>query len=180
MSRLSVVLLSCFTTSQILEYGKERRIEWTINVIQLLARIVDTMTEVEKRTYIFRHGSLFILFLCVQLLIVIVDIDLLMLSDVDTVEVISHILRSQSTDNMFMLAELDSNSYQTHSCWIRAQPIKVFLQSNPVLILKWHRDKRFAIHINGRIRRRFWRTFFQVFNEEQRRWACRAAFILSD
>jgi len=74
------------------------------------------MTEVEKRTYIFRHGSLFILFLCVQLLIVIVDIDLLMLSDVDTVEVISHILRSQSTDNMFMLAELDSNSYQTHSC----------------------------------------------------------------
>lgn len=85
-------------------------------IIQLLARIVDTMTEMEKRTYIFRYGNLFILFLCVQLLIVIVDIDLLMLSDVDTVEVISHILRSQSTDYMFMLAELDSISYQTHNC----------------------------------------------------------------
>ena len=65
-----------------------------MNVIQLLSRIVDMTIEVKKRANMFRYGDLFILFLCVQLLIIVVYIYPLMLSDMDTVETIPHILRS--------------------------------------------------------------------------------------
>jgi len=82
-----------------------------MNVIQLLSRIIDMMTEVKKETNIFRYDNLFIPFLHVQLLIIVVYIYLLTLSDMDTVEVILHILRSLSTQYMFMLAELNSTLY---------------------------------------------------------------------
>jgi len=62
-----------------------------INVIQLLFRIVDNDRGEEK---MLRHSDLFILFLCVQLLIIVVHIYSLMLSDMDTVEMIPHILGS--------------------------------------------------------------------------------------
>ena len=65
-----------------------------MNVIQLLSRIIDTMTEVKKKANMFRHGNLFIPFLCVQLLIIVVHIYHLMLSDMGTVETIPHILES--------------------------------------------------------------------------------------
>ena len=98
-----------------------------MNVIQLLFKIIDTMIEVKKGANIFRHNNLFILFLCAQLLIIVVHIYPLMLSDIDTVEMISHILESQSTSYMFTLAKLNSISHQTHGCRIRMHPIKVFL-----------------------------------------------------
>ena len=65
-----------------------------MNVIQLLSRIIDMIMEVKKEANIYRYGDLFILFLCVQLLIIVVHIYPLTLSDMDTVEMIPHILGS--------------------------------------------------------------------------------------
>ena len=65
-----------------------------MNVIQLLFRIVDMTIEVKKEANMFRHGDLFILFPCVQLLIIVVHIYPLMLSDMNIVEMISYILGS--------------------------------------------------------------------------------------
>jgi len=65
-----------------------------MNVVQLLSRIIDITTEVKKGANMFRHGNLFILFLHVQLLIIVVHIYSLMLSNMDTVKEILHILRS--------------------------------------------------------------------------------------
>ena len=65
-----------------------------MNVIQLLFRIIDTTTEVKKEANMFRHGDLFIPFLCVQLLIIVVHIYFLTLSDINTVKMIPHILES--------------------------------------------------------------------------------------
>jgi len=65
-----------------------------MNVIQLLFRIIDTTTEVKKEANMFRHGDLFVPFPCVQLLIIVVHIYPLTLSDMDTVEMIPHILGS--------------------------------------------------------------------------------------
>jgi len=65
-----------------------------MNVVQLLSRIIDMTTEVKKGANMFRHGNLFILFLHVQLLIIVVHIYSLMLSNMDTVKEILHILRS--------------------------------------------------------------------------------------
>ena len=82
-----------------------------MNFVQLLSRIIDMMTEIKKEANIFRYDNLFIPFLHVQLLIIVVYIYLLTLSDMDTVEVILHILRSLSTKYMFMLAKLNSILY---------------------------------------------------------------------
>ena len=65
-----------------------------MNVIQLLSRIVNMMMEIKKKANMFRYGNLFIPFLYVQLLIIVVYIYSLMLSDIDTMETIPHILGS--------------------------------------------------------------------------------------
>ena len=65
-----------------------------MNVIQLLSRIVNMMMEVKKKANMFRYSNLFIPFLYVQLLIIVVYIYSLMLSDMDTMETIPHILGS--------------------------------------------------------------------------------------
>jgi len=65
-----------------------------MNVVQLLSRIINMTTEVKKGANMFRYGNLFILFLHVQLLIIVVHIYSLMLSNMDTVKEILHILRS--------------------------------------------------------------------------------------
>jgi len=64
-----------------------------INVIQLLSKIIDTIIEIKKEANMFRHGNLFIPFLCVQLLIIVYTY-LLMLSDMNTIEAIPYILES--------------------------------------------------------------------------------------
>jgi len=65
-----------------------------MNVIQLLSRIVNMMMEVKKEANMFKYSNLFIPFLYVQLLIIVVYIYSLMLSDMDTMETIPHILGS--------------------------------------------------------------------------------------
>ena len=50
--------------------------------------------KMKKGANIFKYGNLFILFLYIQLLIIVVHIYPLMLSDIDTIKMISHILRS--------------------------------------------------------------------------------------
>jgi len=65
-----------------------------MNIIQLLSRIVNIMMEVKKKANMFRYSNLFIPFLYVQLLIIVVYIYSLMLSDMDTMETILHILGS--------------------------------------------------------------------------------------
>ena len=72
-------------------YQREENYVNNINDTQLLARIVDMIIEVEN---MFGYNNLFILSLYVQLLIIVVHIYSLILNNIDTVEAISHILRS--------------------------------------------------------------------------------------
>ena len=151
-----------------------------INIIQLLFRIIDIMIEMKKEVNMFKHDNLLILFLHIQLLIIVVYIYPLILSDMNTVKVISYILGSWSTNYIFTLAEFDipcikpiaaeSEHSQSRYSFLEV----VHLYSNNISI-------RGLLSISIREPEEgFEGHFSKPSTKSYRRQACKATFILLD
>ena len=91
-----------------------------VYIFKLFTGFSDMMMVLEKRTNVLRHSSMFILFLGIEFLIIIIDIDALMLSDMDHIEMVPHVFRGNGVLYMFLLAKLNGTSHQTHGCRVRS------------------------------------------------------------
>ena len=90
-----------------------------VYIFKLFTGFSDMTTELEKRTNVLRHSSMFVPFLGIEFLIIIMDIDALMLSDMDHIEMVPHVFRENGVLYMFLLAKLNGTSHQTHGCSFR-------------------------------------------------------------
>ena len=133
-----------------------------VYIFKLFTRFSDMTMELEKRTNMLRHSSMFVPFLGIEFLIIIMDIDALTLSDMDHIETVPHVFREgNGILYMFSLAKLDGTSHQTHGCRVRSQPVKVVsFGDNPVLVLGGGSDEWLVISPKRVSQRGFWRTVF--------------------
>lgn len=90
-----------------------------MSILDFLASFDNSMTETEGGPDVIRHRCTFIPFLCIEILIIIMDIDILMLSDMNLAKMIPHLFQCLDTCNMLPLPELDSSPHETHCSTIR-------------------------------------------------------------
>lgn len=145
-----------------------------VNVIQLLTRFSDAMTEVEKWTNMIRYSNPLIPFFGIQFLVVVMDINTLTLGNVDNMKMSFKVAKLAICSYW-----LDSTIHHTYGRRIRSQLSEIFLlQLCPLLVLSWSNGGSATLLSKGGDMDGLRGQFSRPLMQSQKRQAYKAAFIL--